>query len=1222
MNFKILPNFLIGLLILSSLSQMLTIIEESKDEEFILMDTHNAVPVSGRYSPGSSHIDSVEDILVLAVEFSDERFSTSTASIANQLFYSGNSMANYFDEVTYGTVDVTGDVIGPMRLSNSIYFYDNSNTDHGDVKEAVRDAIDLFDSSVDFSKYDDDGDGVVDNFMIVFAGESDSSNGDSNGDGEVYDPGAFWPHRWSIGTKMTNDGVAVDDYFICTEQCPIGTYAHELVHNFGLPDLYDYDRSSAGVGYWALMGSGNHLKTSSGSSNPAHMNAWTKIELGLLEPTVINPSIDNSYYIDALSITPEALKVEITDDEYFLIEYRSNDAESYYDSALPSSGVLIWHIDESKCIGVHGVNVDEDHPCVRLVQADGDKDLEHNRNRGDSGDPFVVGDLFNVNSYPAAIGYYGDDPGIQMTVTAMYDDFAKIHFGSFSAWFYDIYAETNDDNGDGFKNEITFTYDPDTNGASQDIVVHFDFYTQDRDSFVTTFEYDHTIQGNDIDEFETSIGYYNGHANGMWWVEARLEIGESISDEHVFGNIWIEYPSSGNHFDDYWDVTQFVPKDTDSDGGNETLEIYVDWDSLGTSNQADYQLILTNPDYPSQKSFHTFNNRDGSSEYLEIDMRETSLRPGLVDATLELYVDGDREDMITELSLDLDWETIVFTRAHAEGMDVDGDGEYDSLNITWQIDHSFRENTAFTFEVTAWAYDEETEWFDPFPSMRQSYNQLLGPMSEGFTGGRDLTNTILQSDEECVVSIEIRAISKVDGTEYTHWVELDNTSSENGIELYPIDWRIITKDAELTSRDDSDDGNEDTLVISYDMDTNANHMQIGAEFIITSPDSETYTLWDNFTISGDEFDLRTTEFTTWMEGLHHVQATFWDLDEGAVDLTVDFGTIYLKSAFDEPSVYFELPDEGWLGMPCMVSVVIEDMASHLLDATTTVEWGYAPVNVPDDVLSVDCSAWTANNHILSVTYESSIGVRVSESVNFEMKSPPSLQVSFSDEIYSSNAGETCEIEPTTAGVDARTVSSWSISNALGEEMLSTGNQPGVSKVDCSSMGAGVFTIEYNLSHPSGVSKTAKTGLYVVSEGEVTRVTAGEVKLAPKGLIFFAGFSLVAILGGLVLGRSLGGPGDGDWDPEVGMDMFFDEPHGKQAVSLPGDGLPVQLPEPAPPLEPSTPQPVMGAPSAPPSRNAMPEPEPWEADGYHWREWQDGTLEYWNDYSQQWEVYEQ
>ena len=61
---------------------------------------------------------------------------------------------------------------------------------------------------------------------------------------------------------------------------------------------------------------------------------------------------------------------------------------------------------------------------------------------------------------------------------------------------------------------------------------------------------------------------------------------------------------------------------------------------------------------------------------------------------------------------------------------------------------------------------------------------------------------------------------------------------------------------------------------------------------------------------------------------------------------------------------------------------------------------------------------------------------------------------------------------------------------------------------------------------------------------MTTVTAGEVKLVPIGLIFFAGFSLVAILGGLMLGRSLGGPNDDDWDPGVGMDMFFDEPQGK------------------------------------------------------------------------------
>ena len=56
----------------------------------------------------------------------------------------------------------------------------------------------------------------------------------------------------------------------------IGVFCHEFGHAFGLPDLYDTDGGSAGVGHWCLMGSGNWNTP----TNPAHMSAWSKSELG------------------------------------------------------------------------------------------------------------------------------------------------------------------------------------------------------------------------------------------------------------------------------------------------------------------------------------------------------------------------------------------------------------------------------------------------------------------------------------------------------------------------------------------------------------------------------------------------------------------------------------------------------------------------------------------------------------------------------------------------------------------------------------------------------------------------------------------------------------------------------------------------------------------------------------------------------------------------------
>ncbi len=69
--------------------------------------------------------------------------------------------------------------------------------------------------------------------------------------------------------------------------------------------------------------------------------------------------------------------------EYFLLENRQ---QTGYDAALPGNGLLLWHIDENQA-----GNTDENHYKVALLQADGNRDLELDHNRGDAGDPFPGG---------------------------------------------------------------------------------------------------------------------------------------------------------------------------------------------------------------------------------------------------------------------------------------------------------------------------------------------------------------------------------------------------------------------------------------------------------------------------------------------------------------------------------------------------------------------------------------------------------------------------------------------------------------------------------------------------------------------------------------------------------------------------------------------------------------------------------------------------------------
>lgn len=96
--------------------------------------------------------------------------------------------------------------------------------------------------------------------------------------------------------------------------------------------------------------------------------------------------------------------------KYLLVENRQMAGS---DEFLPGRGLLIWHIDDRM-----GSNADENHPWVKLMQADGLDQLKQNFGRGDDGDGYPGGtdnrkfsSLTNLNSK----SYGGDDTFVSVT---------------------------------------------------------------------------------------------------------------------------------------------------------------------------------------------------------------------------------------------------------------------------------------------------------------------------------------------------------------------------------------------------------------------------------------------------------------------------------------------------------------------------------------------------------------------------------------------------------------------------------------------------------------------------------------------------------------------------------------------------------------------------------------------------------------------------------------
>jgi immune inhibitor A len=349
-------------------------------------------------------------VAVVLVEFSDHPMKKTTSHF-NDLFFSTGvlphgSVQEYYTEVTNGLVTLTGEVVGPYRMPKTLAFYANNNFGIGRgpgesrVQQLAYDAAVLADPGIDFAPYDNDGNGFVDAFIVVHAGVGGEASGN---------PGDIWSHKWTLPRVYNADGTKIFGYLTIPEDAKIGVSAHELGHLlFGFPDLYDTDYTSEGVGNWCLMGGGSW---NGGGDIPAHPSAWCKVNQGWASVTNVTKGgslkladVKSSHDVHRL------WKDGGSGAEYFLIENRQRTG---YDSELPGDGLLVWHIDENQ-----PDNTDENHYKVGLLQADGNRDLELNGNRGDAGDPYPGSSKRTSatnDTTPSTTSFAGQDTDVSIT---------------------------------------------------------------------------------------------------------------------------------------------------------------------------------------------------------------------------------------------------------------------------------------------------------------------------------------------------------------------------------------------------------------------------------------------------------------------------------------------------------------------------------------------------------------------------------------------------------------------------------------------------------------------------------------------------------------------------------------------------------------------------------------------------------------------------------------
>jgi M6 family metalloprotease-like protein len=341
-------------------------------------------------------------IFALLIDFPDYPSTNSSTAINNKLFGDGDtgypreSLRNYYRRSSYNLLEIQGATLGWYRPATSRSSVTQTYVGRENlIKEALNS---IHSAGHNFAQYDNDGDGDIDYFVVIWTGP----------------PGAWASFWWGYYTSWSSsfilDGKQFQgaNYSWQWEANPVGgTFSpyvviHETGHSLGLPDLYDYDGSvgpNGGVGGADMMDANNY-----------DHNGFSKMLLDWLTPQVVSAG-NRTVALTPTGSTPSAMifwpnyNLASPFTEFFLVQnrYRINN-----DTGGAADGLLVWHIDAT--LNASNVfaydNSYTDHKLVRLMEADGLEEIEQNK-AINAGDYYVAGKVFSPTSTPNSKAYSG-----------------------------------------------------------------------------------------------------------------------------------------------------------------------------------------------------------------------------------------------------------------------------------------------------------------------------------------------------------------------------------------------------------------------------------------------------------------------------------------------------------------------------------------------------------------------------------------------------------------------------------------------------------------------------------------------------------------------------------------------------------------------------------------------------------------------------------------------
>ncbi len=331
---------------------------------------------------------------ILLVEYKDYKFKDSDPKATFTEFFKDGAVSahQYFVDQSNGLYDPQFDVYGPFTLANNRASY-GGNDYYGDDKgvgRMVGEGCIGLDSQIDYSKYDNDGDGECDVVIVVYAGDGEASSHEDDCEDAV------WPCQWSLldsdyGKTLTRDNTLINRFAVFNELNGadlskidgIGTFCHEFSHCLDLPDFYDTNYSGHfGMANWSLMDAGSY---NNDGYTPVGYSAYEKAFMGWIE---LDEGAENTMYNLPVfnkkqAGTDKAVKLTNPNDpdEYYIIENR---AKQGWDKYMPAEGLMITHVTYSESAWQNNCVNDYDLQRMTIIPADNNLKMDKDTYYGET----------------------------------------------------------------------------------------------------------------------------------------------------------------------------------------------------------------------------------------------------------------------------------------------------------------------------------------------------------------------------------------------------------------------------------------------------------------------------------------------------------------------------------------------------------------------------------------------------------------------------------------------------------------------------------------------------------------------------------------------------------------------------------------------------------------------------------------------------------------------